>query len=228
MTRPEHTDAPNAERPNADQADAVSGVLRGERVEVAGGVSRGERADAARNREAILAAAAELFDRRDVGAVSLNDVAAAAGVGKGTVFRRFGDRTGLIQAVLEPRVRTLREAVESGPPPLGPGGDPRESLHRYVDALFDFVQANRGLIRALEHRGPDAYYANDASRFWVAELGRRLAAVHPGDDAEYLAHAVFTALRADVIDYLRDARAMSPERIRAGLHRLSAGSVPRP
>ncbi|MFC5182572.1 TetR/AcrR family transcriptional regulator [Actinomadura harenae] len=191
-------------------------------------MGRPERADAARNREAILAAAAGLFDHRDAGSVSLNDVAAAAGVGKGTVFRRFGDRTGLVQAVLEPRVRALREAVESGPPPLGPGGEPGASLHRYLDALLDFVWANRGLIRALEHLGPDAYYANDASRFWVAELARRLAAVHPGDDADYLAHAVFTALRADVIDYLTDARAMSPERVRAGLHRLSAGSVPRP
>lgn len=191
-------------------------------------VGRPERADAARNREAILAAAAELFDRQDAGSVSLNDVATAAGVGKGTVFRRFGDRTGLIQAVLEPRVRALRDAVGSGPPPLGPGGDPRESLRAYVDGLLDFVWANRGLIRALEHRGPDAYYANDASRFWVAELERRLAAVHPDDDADYLAHAVFTALRADVIDYLTDARAMSPERVRAGLHRLSGGPSPRP
>ncbi|MFC4908203.1 TetR/AcrR family transcriptional regulator [Actinomadura gamaensis] len=204
---------------------------RPERHEVparAEGAERMERADAARNREAILAAATELFDRRGVGTVSVNDVAEAAGVGKGTVFRRFGDRTGLIQAVIEPRVRALRAAVESGPPPLGPGGDPDASLHAYIDALLDFVWANRGLIRALEHRGPDAYYANDASRFWVAELGRRLAAVHPGDDAEYLAHAVFTALRADVIEYLVDARGMSPERVRAGLHRLSGGTSPRP
>ncbi|WP_433465173.1 TetR/AcrR family transcriptional regulator [Spirillospora sp. CA-128828] len=182
---------------------------------------RSERADAARNREAILSAAADLFDREGVPDVSMSDIAAAAGVGKGTVFRRFGDRTALIQAVIEPRVSALRAAVESGPPPLGPGATPDEALHAYLDALFDFVRANRGLIRALEHRGPYAYYANPASRFWIEELARRLGRARPGDDADYLAHAVFTALRADVIDYLVTARDVAPERIRAGLHTLA-------
>ncbi|TDD66963.1 TetR/AcrR family transcriptional regulator [Actinomadura darangshiensis] len=184
-------------------------------------MDRTERADAVRNRAAVLSAAAELFDREDVQDVSMSDIAAAAGVGKGTVFRRFGDRTALIEAVLQPRVSALREAVESGPPPLGPGGTPGDALHRYLDALLDFVWANRGLIRALEHRGPYAYYANAASQFWIEELARRLAAARPGDDADYLAHAVFTALRADVIDYLVTAQDMHPDRIRAGLHNLA-------
>ncbi|GAA4606267.1 TetR/AcrR family transcriptional regulator [Actinoallomurus liliacearum] len=181
-----------------------------------------ERADAARNRQAILAAAAALFDRDGAEAVSMSEIATAAGVGKGTLFRRFGDRTALIEAVIEPRVTALRDAVEAGPPPLGPGGPPAAALHAYLDALLDFVWANRTLIRALEHRGPHAYYANAASRFWIDELTRRLTAARPGDDAEYLAHALFTALRADVIDYLVTVREMPPDRIRAGLHGLAA------
>lgn len=181
-----------------------------------------KRADAARNHEAILAAAAALFDRDGIQAVSMHDIAVAAGVGKGTVFRRFGDRTGLVQALLEPRVAALREAVESGPPPLGPGGAPADSLHTYLDALFGLVWANRGLIRALEHLGPHIYYANDASRFWTAELARRISAAVPGADADYLAHAGFTMLRADVIDYLVSACGMTTARIKAGLHALVA------
>jgi AcrR family transcriptional regulator len=182
-----------------------------------------ERVDAARNRDAILAAAAALFDREGVEAVSMSDIARAAGVGKGTVFRRFGDRTALIEAVLQPRVIALRGQVESGPPPLGPGGPPGDALHAYLDRLFDFVLTNRALIRALEDRGPNVYYANPASQFWIAELARRLAATHPaGDDADYLAHALFTSLRADVIDYLVTIRGMDHDRVRAGLHRLAA------
>src|SRR6185312_10778811 len=50
-----------------------------------------ERADAARNRRKVLAAAEGLFATRGVAAVSMDDVAAAAGVGKGTLYRRFGD-----------------------------------------------------------------------------------------------------------------------------------------
>lgn len=178
-----------------------------------------ERADAARNREAVLDAAARLFERDGADAVTLAAVATEAGVGKGTVYRRFGDRTGLIEAVIEPRVTALRAALHTGPPPLGPGGEPTAALHAYLDALFDFVLANRSLIRALERRGPDAYYANPVSRFWIAELRRRIAAAQPGADADYLAYAAFTMLRADVVDYLHGRR-MTYQRVRQGLHAL--------
>ena len=56
-----------------------------------------ERADAARNREAILAAALRLVETRGVDCVTMDTVASEARVGKGTLFRRFGDRTGLIR-----------------------------------------------------------------------------------------------------------------------------------
>ena len=54
-----------------------------------------ERADAARNRGKVLAAAERLFAERGPSRVSMDAVAAEAGVGKGTLFRRFGDRAGL-------------------------------------------------------------------------------------------------------------------------------------
>ncbi|GIH17815.1 TetR/AcrR family transcriptional regulator [Rugosimonospora africana] len=181
-----------------------------------------ERADAARNRVAVLAAAEELFQREDVEHVSLERVARAAGVGKATVLRRFGDLLGLIQAVIAVRVAELQDRVRSGPAPLGPGGtDGCGHLHAYLDALFDFVLDNRKLIRALEVCGPHAYYDNPASQFWADELARRIGAARPGVDADYLAYAVFTVLRADVIDYLRHHRQMDVDRIRAGLHVLA-------
>ena len=54
----------------------------------------------------------------------MDQVAAAAGVGKGTLFRRFGDKSGLAAALLDARERVLQEAVLFGPPPLGPGAPP--------------------------------------------------------------------------------------------------------
>jgi AcrR family transcriptional regulator len=179
-----------------------------------------QRADAVRNRAAVLDAAETLY-RQDEGRVTLARIAGAAGVGKATVLRRFGDLNGLVEAVIEPKVVALRDAVRAGDPPLGPGGSPPERLHAYLDALLDFVLDNRALIRALENRRPHAYYANPASRFWIAELARRLRAANPNADAGYLAHAVFTAMRADVIDYLRVERRMSTNRIRTGLHALA-------
>lgn len=186
-----------------------------------GTAEKPERADAARNRDAILAAATDLFDRDGVQAVSMTQIAAAAGVGKGTVFRRFGDRTALIKAILQPRAAELREAVQSGPPPLGPGGEPTEALHRYVDALFDFMWANRGLIRALGHGGTHAYYTNPAGQFWITELTRRLEAVDPDEDGAFLAHVILTALRADILDYLLSTQNMTADRIRAGIQNLA-------
>src|SRR4051794_39789351 len=62
-----------------------------------------ERADAARNRERILEAAERLFAEQGVPNVSMDDIAACAKVGKGTLYRRFGDRGGLALALLDAR-----------------------------------------------------------------------------------------------------------------------------
>ncbi|WP_306323930.1 MULTISPECIES: TetR/AcrR family transcriptional regulator [unclassified Streptomyces] len=179
-----------------------------------------ERADVTRNRAAVLRAADVLFREEDGGRVTLARIAESAGVGKATVLRHFGSLTGTVEAVLAPRVSALRDAAVDGPAPLGPGGPPEDALHCFIDALFDFVLANRTLIRALEHRGPDAYYANPASQWWIQELRRRIRAARPAADSDYLAHIVFTAMRADVVDHLRTDRDMEPERLRKGLHSL--------
>ncbi|MEU4197231.1 TetR/AcrR family transcriptional regulator [Kribbella sp. NPDC026611] len=181
-----------------------------------------ERADAARNRVTILAVAEELYQRHEPGSITLARIAETAGVGKATVLRRFGDLNGLVEAVLAPKVAALRDALRTGAPPLGPGGTPAAQLHAYLDALFDFVLDNRVLIRALENRRPHAYYANSASQFWIDELDRRLRAVHPASDSKYLAYVVFTALRADVVEYLNAEQHLPIDRIRAGLHNLAA------
>src|SRR5271157_5410571 len=86
---------------------------------------RQERADAVRNRTAILCAAERLFSRRGADGVTMDEVACAAGVGKGTLFRRFGDRCGLMRALLDERERSFQEDFIRGPAPLGPGASAR-------------------------------------------------------------------------------------------------------
>src|SRR5436190_821839 len=70
------------------------------------------RRDAERNRQRILDAARELFTERGL-AVSLNDIAHHAGVGVGTVYRRFPDRVQLIEALFEQRLEQIRELAEA-------------------------------------------------------------------------------------------------------------------
>ncbi len=68
--------------------------MEGARLLPLAGQAPGERADAARNRESLLRAAAELIDHCSVEKVTMDAVAQRAGVGKGTVFRRFESREG--------------------------------------------------------------------------------------------------------------------------------------
>src|SRR5438094_10655888 len=98
-------------------------------------IERRERADAARNRRAILRATEDLLARHGPEHVSIEQVAAAAGVGKGTVFHRFGSRAGLMRALAEERIRSFQDNCAAGPPPLGPGAQPRERLVAFLDAV---------------------------------------------------------------------------------------------
>src|SRR6202012_3137455 len=83
-----------------------------------------ERGDAARNRVLLLDAARRLIAERGADAVSMDDIAAAAGVGKGTVFRRFGSRAGMMRVLFDEDERASQEAFLFGPPPLGPDAPP--------------------------------------------------------------------------------------------------------
>src|SRR4051812_28901722 len=95
-----------------------------------------ERADApARNRQAILRATEELLALHGPERISVDSVAARAGVGKGTVCRRFGSRTGLFRNC-SPSTRpasTSRSTTVRRP--FGPGAPPRDRLLGFVDEL---------------------------------------------------------------------------------------------
>ncbi|WP_159062424.1 TetR/AcrR family transcriptional regulator, partial [Streptomyces caniscabiei] len=89
------------------------------------------RADAARNRTRLLEVAARLAAECGAANLTMEAVATAAEVGKGTVFRRFGDRFGLMVALLDHQERELQAAFLSGPPPLGPEAPPVDRLRAF-------------------------------------------------------------------------------------------------
>ena len=152
-----------------------------------------ERADAARNRAAVLDAAGRLFAERGVDAVSMDEVAAEAGVGKGTLFRRFGDKAGLATALLDAREADLQQRILSGPTPLGPGAPAHARLVAFVDAYLDYVLAHLDLVRMSE-RG--ARYGIGAYRFWHRHTTILLTeARHP--DPAAAAHSLLAVLAAE-------------------------------
>ncbi|MFI0452486.1 TetR/AcrR family transcriptional regulator [Actinomadura sp. 6N118] len=183
-----------------------------------------ERADAARNRAKVLAAAAELFAAHGVESVSMDAIAAAAGVGKGTLFRRFGDKAGLAAALLDERERELQDAILFGPAPLGPGAPPADRLRAFADAYLDFALAHLPLVRMSETASPGARYRIGAYRFWHRHLTILLAGE---SDPEALAHALLASLGAEhlmaVVEDLGAERARNAVRVLFLAHAADPG-----
>ncbi|KES04870.1 transcriptional regulator [Streptomyces toyocaensis] len=179
---------------------------------------RRSRKDAARNREAVLAAADALFARCESPAdITMADVAAAAGVGKGTLFRAFDDRAGLLRALYEARLEPIREAVEAGPPPLGPATPPRDRVVAVLDALLCFKLDNRRLVLALEEGGSPSPYRAEHYERWHSMLRAVLEQIPALTDSDFTAHALLAATRADLVEHLAGEKRVPPERMRAQL-----------
>ncbi|MFI5934794.1 TetR/AcrR family transcriptional regulator [Actinoplanes sp. NPDC051494] len=148
------------------------------------------RADALRNRRAILLATEELLTRHRPAQISMDQVAAAAGVGKGTIFHRFGSRAGLMTALMQDRAMALSASVTSGPPPLGPGAEPAVRLIAFLDAVVEVVARNKGLLAALGQATADSHRQESDDRdghpvygFWHGHIAGLLAEACPGLDA---------------------------------------------
>ncbi|SEG77248.1 DNA-binding transcriptional regulator, AcrR family [Thermomonospora echinospora] len=163
---------------------------------------RAERADAVRNRRAVLHATERLLAEGGGEHVSLDRVAALAGVGKGTVFRRFGNRAGLLQALLEERSRELRDAITNGPPPLGPGAPVRERLLAFLDGLGAIAEDNAVLLSAHEQACAEDKYDDPSYQFWHRHLSVLFAEARPDLDADFLAHAVLAVFDGNLIRHM--------------------------
>jgi polyketide synthase 12 len=107
-----------------------------------------ERADAARNRRHLLATAREMLAEQGADTLTMDGLAERAGLGKGTVFRRFGTRAGIFRALLDDTERAFQERVLSGPPPLGPGAPPLDRLIAYGQARVAFLIDHADIARA--------------------------------------------------------------------------------
>jgi AcrR family transcriptional regulator len=112
------------------------------------GARNAERADAARNRLHLLTTARQMLAEQDPDRLTMDGLAERAGLGKGTVFRRFGTRAGIFQALLDDDERAFQQLVLSGPPPLGPGATPLERLIAYGRARAGFMVGRREIARA--------------------------------------------------------------------------------
>ena len=169
------------------------------------GLQRTERADAAHNRRLLLATAREMLAEQGAGKLTMDGLAERAGLGKGTVFRRFGTRAGIFHALLDDDERDFQEQVLSGPPPLGPGAQPLDRLIAYGRARIEFLIGHREIARATLD-GRQAVPAGAQTPMSRAHIRFLLGQMHLGAaDLDILATQLTAALDGPLLLYLSSA-----------------------
>ena len=180
---------------------------------------RPERADAARNRSAILDAASALLDQQGVELITMDAVACAAGVGKGTLFRRFGDRASLFHALLDERERRLQEGFIRGPAPLGPGACACARIVAFGHALLDMVEEQGDLLVAAAAGSPGMHYRSPVYGAYRAHLSGLLTERFHSD-AEYLSDVLLAGLAPQLVLHQRRVAGVGLAQLKDGWERL--------
>ncbi|MET9776951.1 helix-turn-helix domain-containing protein [Streptomyces sp. NPDC006367] len=173
------------------------------------------RADAARNRARLLEAAARLVAEHGAAGLTMEAVAAAAQVGKGTVFRRFGDRTGLLMALLDHSEKKFQAALLSGPPPLGPGAPAVDRLRAFGCAALRRSADELALQLAAEPSA-DRRHTAAPRRFLRGHVALLLRRAAPDADAELLSHTLMAYLDPALIHHLTEQCGVPVARLEAG------------
>ncbi|EUA46175.1 bacterial regulatory s, tetR family protein [Mycobacteroides abscessus 21] len=155
-----------------------------------------KRRDAVRNRAALLDAAADLIAQSgSSAALTMDAVATRAGVGKGTVFRHFGSRAGLMLSLLDHSEEKLQEKILTGKPPLGPGADPVERIVAYGRAKIALAPVQAEML----NEAGDAIYEHGA--YWIAVNHIRQLLTESGSPCEPLlaAQSLYASLDARLV-----------------------------
>jgi AcrR family transcriptional regulator len=187
---------------------------------------RAERADAARNRATILVAAEALVAERGAQCVTMDQVARAAGVGKGTLFRHFGDRCGLMRALLDERERGLQEGIIRGPAPLGPGAPARERLIAFGERMLEHIEIQGDLLVAAEHGAPGERLRHSVYAAYRAHVTGLLAESGYDGEIGYIADVLLGALVSELVLFQRRELGISQARLKRCWGELVRALVP--
>ena len=174
-------------------------------VPVALVAGRRRRRDAERNRDHVLKVARRILQDRGLAAMTMDQLAAEAGVGKGTLYRGFRSRAGLAEALLDEAERQLQERILTGPPPLGWGAPPDERLRAFFIAYVQLLATNVDLLVETERGAPGARFHTGAYAFWHAHIAALLR-TEGQNEPEVRAHALLALLSADLYRHLSEVR----------------------
>lgn len=178
-------------------------------------VAQPERSDAARNRERLLQAARDLVAEHGVDAVTMDMLACRADVGKGTVFRRFGSRAGLMMTLLSDAEAEFQRDFIFGPPPLGPGAPPLERLIAFGEARIKFVEEYGELARAAAEHSPQNRHDAPPVVLWHRHIEMLLREAGIDRDPGLLALSLGATLDPERMLHSLRAHGVAPGRLAA-------------
>ncbi|MEA9984005.1 helix-turn-helix domain-containing protein [Subtercola sp. RTI3] len=179
------------------------------------------RADATRNHALLLDTARRILDESGVEGLTMDKLAREAGLGKGTIFRRFGSRTGLLREMLNEIESDFQRRFMSGPPPLGPGAgaaigaDAVTRLIAYGRERIELLSIQGDLLRASEEIG-DERYSSPARAVGLLHLRILLKQAGFDGDIEVASFTLLAALEATLILYENRAEHISMQRLADG------------
>ena len=173
-----------------------------------------ERSDAARNRERLLAAARELISECGAAGLTMDRLAEQAGVGKGTVFRRFGSRAGLMLTLLSESEAAFQERFMFGPPPLGPGAPGLQRLIAFgVERIAYTVEF--GELALAAQNTSRAEFEPPAAALWHRHIELLLREEGLEADPWLMARSLAATLAPDRLLNLLKVHGVSTERLAA-------------
>ena len=191
---------------------------------------RHERADAVANRQLLLTTAESLFVERGVADVTMAEIAPAAGVGKGTLYRRFSNKGDLCLALMDKQMREFQNNMLAELRFMAASGmTSMQQLDYFLNALVSFTAVHMPLLCEVQQAHLLQIQGNTQQpHFWLYMTvhGLLKTAVAVGEipaylDIAYIADALLSPLRADIFRFQREVRGFSLERISAGLRGLA-------
>jgi AcrR family transcriptional regulator len=174
---------------------------------------RPSRADAVKNRQLLMQTAQRLFADKGVDAVTMENLADAAGVGKGTLYRHFPKgKVELCQVLIDQDQRDLQDRTLKR---LREHGDPLLDLEWFLREVIAFVVRNQTLMFAEALMG--GLLDHPAHLWWRQTIRGLLARIKLDVDLDYTTDLIFVMLDPRTIQYQMNARSYAPERIADGL-----------
>ena len=176
--------------------------------------ARPTRSDAVKNHALLLATAQELFDEQGLDNVSMASIAEAAGVGKGTLYRHFRNKSDLAHALLDQDMhdlqdRTLRRFQNQGAP--------LEDLHWFLEQIVRFVDRNQALLCIAAEHDLTSVLASPAHQWWRQTIRALLTRIPAVRDVDYMTDVLYVMIDVRTIYFQKQTLGYDTDRILDGL-----------